>query len=227
MTHDPIEEVAMAARRTLAALAVLAVLAGCSQRARTAGAGATPSRPRLTTSAVTFGQAMRKLWEDHITWTRLYIVSVAAGLPDVQATAGRLLRNQADIGNAIKPYYGEAAGARLTELLREHVLGAADLLAAAKAGDAAKVERAKAAWYANADQIAEFLSRANPANWPLEVLRRHMRTHLDLTLQEATARLEGRYADDIALYDRVHEAILELADALASGIVAQFPDRFA
>ena len=76
---------------------------------------------------------MRKLWEDHVTWTRLAIVSFAAGLPDLQATEDRLLRNQTDIGNAIKPYYGQAAGNRLTALLREHILGAVALLQAAKA----------------------------------------------------------------------------------------------
>jgi hypothetical protein len=79
---------------------------------------------------------MRKLWEDHVTWTRLYIVSAVAGLPDAGATAERLLQNQTDIGNAIKPFYGEAAGERLTALLRPHILIAAELVTAAKANRA-------------------------------------------------------------------------------------------
>jgi hypothetical protein len=82
---------------------------------------------------------MRKLWEDHITWTRLAIVSFAAGGADLQATETRLLRNQTDIGNAIKPFYGDDAGNKLTALLKEHIMGAVDLLAAAKAGDQPKV----------------------------------------------------------------------------------------
>src|SRR5678815_2469589 len=65
---------------------------------------------------------MRKLWEDHITWTRLYIVSAAANLPNKDATAQRLLQNQTDIGNAIKPFYGDAAGVKLTGLLKDHIL---------------------------------------------------------------------------------------------------------
>src|SRR5688572_21804546 len=69
--------------------------------------------------------AMRKLWEDHITWTRLFIVSEAADLPDKAATTERLLRNQVDIGNAIKPYYGDPAGNKLADLLKDHIMIAA------------------------------------------------------------------------------------------------------
>jgi hypothetical protein len=173
-----------------------------------------------------FHDAMRKLWEDHVTWTRLYIVSAAAGLPDAQSTAQRLLQNQADIGNAIKPFYGDAAGERLTALLRQHILTAADLVTAAKAGNSAGVQAASAKWSANADEIADFLSGANPKPWPRETMRSAMHHHLDLTLQEAQARLNGDWAGDIAAYDAVHTHILEMADLLSAGIISQFPAKF-
>jgi hypothetical protein len=194
--------------------------AGVAAPARTAVA---PSPP-IDRSA--FHDAIRKLWEDHVTWTRLYIVSAAAGLPDAQLAAERLLRNQADIGDAIKPFYGKTAGDRLTELLRSHILIAADLVKAAKAGDTAAVEAASARWNANADEIADFLSGANPDNWPRQTLRSEMRHHLDLTLQEAQARLRGDWAADIAAYDNVHQHILGMADVLSAGIVSQYPRRF-
>ena len=177
-----------------------------------------------------FHDAMRKLWEDHIVWTRQFIVSAGTepgNLADTGPTVDRLLANQTDIGNAIKPYYGDAAGNALTELLRAHILTAADLIAAAKAGDSAGVAAASTEWYANADDIAAFLSAANPRAWPLSTMQEHMRSHLDLTLEEAVARLEGRYADDIAAYDKVHADILAMADMLSEGIIAQFPSRFA
>ena len=177
-----------------------------------------------------FHDAMRKLWEDHIVWTRQFIVSAATesgNLPDLQPTVDRLLANQADIGDAITPYYGADAGAQLTALLRTHILTAADLLAAAKAGDSAATADASARWYANAHDIAVFLHDANPGNWPLADLDAMMTSHLDLTLEEAVARLQGRYADDIAAYDKVHAEILDMADMLSDGIVAQFPDAFA
>jgi hypothetical protein len=169
---------------------------------------------------------MRKLWEDHITWTRLAIISFAADLPDFDATAGRLLDNQDDIGDAIKPYYGHDAGEQLTSLLKEHIAGAVVLLKAAKAGDSERLAQAKDAWYRNGDQIAGFLNQANPKHWDLERMSALMRGHLDQTLEEAVARLEGDFAADIRAYDEIHHHILVMADTLSSGIVKQFPRRF-
>ncbi|HEY7661326.1 MAG TPA: hypothetical protein VIC58_12090 [Actinomycetota bacterium] len=174
-----------------------------------------------------FHDQMRKLWEDHITWTRLFIVSFAADLPDLDVTTQRLLQNQVDIGDAFRPFYGRAAADELTQLLTEHILGAAALLAAAKAGDTAAFEQARDAWYANAEEIAAFLHEANPRNWPLQEMRSMMREHLDLTLSEAANRLAGNFAADVADYERVHLAILEMADMLSDGIIRQFPKRFA
>jgi hypothetical protein len=173
-----------------------------------------------------FRGAMRKLWEDHITWTRLAIISFAHGLPDLPATQDRLLRNQTDIGNAIKPYYGRAAGNRLTTLLEEHIAGAVALLQAARAGDQNLIERRTAEWRANGNRIADFLHEANPVNWPRKAMRRMMRRHLDQTVSEAVNRLQGNYAADIRDYDRVHHHILAMADTLSSGIIKQFPRRF-
>jgi hypothetical protein len=187
---------------------------------------ATSKKDAATSKQVALHDGMRKLWEDHITWTRLAIVSFAADLPDFDATAGRLIRNQEDIGNAIKPFYGQRAGERLTALLKEHIVGAVDLLKAAKAGDNAKLGPAKDAWYRNGDQIARFLSKANPRHWRFGKLRSLMRGHLDQTLDEAVARLKGDFAADIAAYEEIHRHILMMSDTLSSGIVKQFPRRF-
>ena len=169
---------------------------------------------------------MRQLWEDHITWTRLFIVSAVADLPDKEATTARLLRNQKDIGNAIKPYYGKAAGKQLTKLLTEHIVIAADILAAAKAGDDAGVKEHSDRWYRNGNQIGNFLGKANPDHWPRREMRSMMREHLDLTLKEAVAHLTNDHRTDIRTYDRIHTQILAMADMLSDGIAAQFPNRF-
>jgi hypothetical protein len=177
-----------------------------------------------------FHDQMRKLWEDHITWTRLFIVSkatLADDLPDIGPTVDRLLQNQADIGNAISPFFGAAAGEDLTALLRVHILTAADIVTAAKAGDTDATAAAIEAWYANAHDIAVFLHELNPRQWPLEELDAMMDEHLDLTLAEAVARLEGRYTDDVAVYEDIHAQILEMADMLSDGIIRAFPQKFA
>ncbi len=173
-----------------------------------------------------FQDAMRKLWEDHITWTRVFIISAAADLPDKSAATERLLQNQADIGNAIKPYYGDAAGDKLTTLLREHITTAAEVVAAAKANDKAKLDDANKHWFANADQIADFLSGANPKNWPAAEMKSMMRDHLNLTTTEVVARLKGDWAADIAAYDKVHDQIVHMSDMLSAGIIKQHSAKF-
>lgn len=169
--------------------------------------------------------AMRKLWEDHITWTRMYLISAAYKNPDTKEVAGRLLKNQEDLGNAIKPIYGDAAGSKLTELLKTHITTAVDLVNAAAAGDKAALEKANTAWYANADQIATFLADANP-NWPKADLTKMMHDHLDLTKQEAVDILGKNAEAGIVSYDKVHDEILMMSDALSDGVIKQFPDKF-
>jgi hypothetical protein len=176
--------------------------------------------------AVKFRNQMRKLWEDHIVWTRQFIVSSVADLPDANTAAGRLLANQDDIGDAIKPFYGEEAGEALSALLRDHILIAADILNAAKAGDSAGVEEANARWHDNANEIADFLAAANPNQRSQDEMREMMAVHLEWTLNEAVARLNADWDADVAAYDRIHRDILHMADMLSIGIIKQFPGRF-
>jgi hypothetical protein len=209
----------------MSAAAALAVSNGTSM-AQAHGNPALHSSPALTAKAVELRTDMRKLWEDHVTWTRLAIISLETGTPDTNATVARLLRNQTDIGNAIKPYYGAAAGNELTKQLRTHILIAADLIAAAKAGDQTKLADAQARWTANADQIAATLNSVNPRFWKLGAMKAEMHMHLKLTTDEAVARLEGNWNADVAAYDKVVDHILGMSDMLTNGIVKQFPARF-
>jgi hypothetical protein len=206
-----------------AALTALAVSNGHDAHAHgtpAAHAGSTsPSRAALRSD-------MRVLWEDHITWTRLAIISLEGGTPDTSATVARLLQNQTDIGNAVKPYYGNAAGTKLTALLREHILIAAEVLTAAKTANQAGLTSAQQRWTANANEIAALLHSANPKQWSLKMLQAMMLTHLELTTREAVAWLSGDWAGSIAAYENVHGEILAMSDMLSSGIEKQFPRRF-
>ena len=207
----------------LGALLAVALSSGSEAQAQRS---ADRARAPISASELALRSDMRQLWEEHIVWPRQVIVSFAAGLPDLDPAVQRLLRNQADIGAAITPFYGEAAGRQLTALLRDHIVIAADVLAAAKAGDAAGLAAAQERWYANGNDIAAFLAAANRNSWPLGEMRAMMREHLDLTTAEAVARLTGDWEADIAAYDEVHGQALEMADMLSAGIVRQFPARF-
>lgn len=180
----------------------------------------------ITRKELSFRNDMRRLWEDHVTWTRLAIISLTTDSPDTEATVGRLLGNQTDIGDAIKPFYGRAAGEELSRLLRDHILIAADLIAAARSGDQAAVAEAQSRWTANADEIAGFLTSANPRSWKLGEMTSMLHEHLRLTTNEVLARLHGDWAADVAAYDEIHLQALEMADELSTGIVKQFRKRF-
>jgi hypothetical protein len=180
----------------------------------------------ITAKELSLRSTMDRLWEEHVMWTRLAIISLTTNAPDTQATVARLLRNQADIGNAVKPFYGAAAGKQLTALLREHILIAADLIGVAQTGDQAGVSSQQARWTKNADEIATFLSKANPRYWKLGEMKTMMHNHLRLTTDEVVARLKQDWPADVKAFDRVEREILQMSDMLSDGLVAQFPTRF-
>ena len=181
--------------------------------------------PAHSDAAITLKQDMRKLWTDHVVWTRDYIIAAVGDQPDAQAAANRLLKNQEDIGKAVATYYGAPAGQQLTTLLKEHITIAVDLIKAAKAGNKAAQQQADSKWQANGVQIAEFLSKANP-NWPRATLVDMMKMHLSTTTDEVVARLTKNWEADVRAYDAVYDHILKMSDALADGIVKQFPEKF-
>lgn len=198
--------------------------------AHTAAAAGMPPAPQhhgaTTSGPAALRQDLRKLWTDHVIWTRDYIVAAVGDQPDAQAAAGRLMKNQEDIGAAVAGYYGKAAGDKLTALLKEHIAIAVDIIKFAKAGDSASQQQASAKWQRNGEDIADFLSKANP-NWPRAVLVQMMNTHLSTTTDEVVARLTKNWDADTRAFDAVYAHILMMSDALSDGIVKQFPGRFA
>jgi hypothetical protein len=176
-------------------------------------------------AAAMLKQDMRKLWTDHVVWTRDYIIAAVGDQPDAQAAAGRLMKNQEDLGNAIAKFYGAPAGRQLTTLLKEHITIAVDLIKNAKAGNKAGQQQADVKWQQNAVDISDFLSKANP-NWPKATLVDMMKMHLSTTTDEVVARLTKNWDADVRAFDAVYDHILHMSDAISDGIVKQFPDKF-
>jgi hypothetical protein len=181
--------------------------------------------PQCSSQSVALKQGMRKLWTDHVVWTRDYIIAAVGDQPDAQAAAARLMKNQDDIGQAVAMVYGAPAGQQLTSLLKDHITIAVELIKAAKAGDKGAQQQADAKWHQNATQIADFLSKANP-NWPRATLVEMMNKHLSTTADEVVARLNKQWDDDVRAFDAVYAHILLMADALSDGIIKQFPEKF-
>lgn len=169
--------------------------------------------------------AERKLWIDHVLWTRSFIVSDLASLQDKEAVLERLLKNQDDIGASIKPYYGEEAGNKLAALLREHISLAGQVVNAVATGNNVALEKYNKLWYENADQIAAFLSSANP-HYSEQALKDMLYTHLQLIKDQVTARLNKNWQADIEAFDKGEDHMIMFADMLTDGIIKQFPQKF-
>jgi hypothetical protein len=211
----------MTRRLFLPALALMTAMAGSASAQQSAAGSVVLAR----SGAVTLRDNLRHLWADHVVWTRLYIISTIAGDGSAPVALTRLMRNQDDIGNAIKTYYGDAAGTKLTSVLKEHITLAGELLAAAKAGDAAKKAEADKKWHANAYEIAAFMAGANP-NWSKSAWSAMLDRHLALTTQEAVDRLQKNWTDDQMTFDMIFNQAMDMADTISDGIIKQFPDKF-
>jgi hypothetical protein len=217
------QEIAMRALLTVTVILGLALLvAGVQPTLAESSTGSAPST-KIATSALR--QDMRKLWSDHVIWTRAYVVASIGDQPDNKSASVRLLKNQEDIGAAIVPFYGKDAGDKLTVLLKEHITIAVALVNAAKSGDKPGYADADKKWQANAEEISDFLSKAN-SNWSKEALFEMMKMHLSTTTRMVTLRLEKKWDDDVKAFDEVYACILQMADMLSDGIIKQFPDRF-
>lgn len=194
--------------------------------ARVASPAGNPSQAAVQhTTRIALYTAMRTLWAQHMEWTYATVVAFADGSPALDPTITRLLRNQPDIGNAFATYYGSAAGDRLTDLLQTHIKDAVPVLAAAKAGDTTAFDTAVAHWFANAQDIADFLAAANP-HWKQADMRSMMHTHISQTIRYAADVLAGNFATAIKDYGAAEAHMAEMADMLSAGIIQQFPQRF-
>jgi hypothetical protein len=219
---------------TLAGVAISAtVLTGCSSSANSAHAAheAGAAVPAAAVSPRTGAQialytAMHQLWSQHMEWTYATVEAFFHNEKALQPTLDRLLQNQRDIGGAIVPFYGQAAGDRLAKLLVTHINDAVPVLQAAQSGDSAALNKAMDAWYLNAKQIADFLSAANPKNWPTSATEPMLKEHITQTTAYSVDLLKGDYAQSITDYGKAEEHMAMLADTLSKGIIAQFPRKF-
>lgn len=182
--------------------------------------------PTQTQSYAVFNDAMHKLWSDHMVWTYATVDAFFHDPESLDGKLSRLLQNQQDIGNSIKPYYGEQAGETLAVLLTEHIQLAVPVLTAAQEGNQEALGVALGNWYTNADDIAHFLSAANPENWPNTEMEHMMKMHIDQTVDYSVKLLQNDTHGAISSFDEAFSHMMEMADMLSEGIASQFPEKF-
>lgn len=223
---------AVLATSTALGLTALSACGNASAATTAAASTATHIAPAghgasATAKQIALYDGLTAVLDQHMEWTYATVVAFAQGAPTLTPDLDRLLQNQADIGNAVKPYYGDRAGNQLTALLRTHILDAVPVLQAAKDGDTTALDKAVTAWYANAKQIADFLAAANPKSWPRAEMEPMWKTHITQTITYAVDALKGNWVKSITDYDTAEGHMDQMAGMLSAGIIKQFPRKFA
>lgn len=184
----------------------------------------TTTRPGSTTQpgnnmGVDLRQRMRMAWLNHITLVKFYLISFFENLSSQNAWKDAVYKNAEEILAIFAQYYPASAMQRFRKLFMEH-LRLTDEVAAGLKADPAFSGEAMENWYINAEEIASFLSRQTPAYNETE-LRKMFYDHLDMERQQMEAYLDGDYETDIEIYLRSQQNMIELADFLASGLLAR------
>ena len=165
--------------------------------------------------------AFRKLWEQHILWTRIVISDIVFEIPERDFAITRLLRNPDDFGKQLSQFYGSSFGRDFGALMYDHLTIAAELVHAVKSGNEERFEELNRKWFKNADDMARALTSVNPY-WDFETWQKMLYEHLDLVLKEATLFINCQLEENVLLFDKMEQQALEMADMMTKGIINQF-----
>lgn len=170
--------------------------------------------------------ALRDLWIGHVFWVRNVVDARLDGDKAAEATAEKqVVANAQAIAAAIEPFYGAAAKDGLFKLLAGHYGAVKSYLDASVAKDNAKQDAATEQLLANAEELAVFLSGANPH---LEkgavsgLLQAHGSHHIS-QIQQFMAK---DYAGEAETWAAMSKHMYVIADALGDALAKQFPEKF-
>jgi hypothetical protein len=179
-----------------------------------------PAAPKLHAT-------MRELWQGHAETTREYALAVKAGDTAAEKkSADAVVANAKKIADAVGSFYGEAAGKKMLELLAGHWGAVKALTDAQKKNDTAGVTKAMSDMSANADEIAKFLSGANP-NLPESAVKGLLVAHAAHHQALTGEIMKGDTANAAKTWSAMQAHMNTIADALSDGIAKQFPQKAA
>ncbi|MCJ7445004.1 MAG: hypothetical protein MUO26_10840 [Methanotrichaceae archaeon] len=168
---------------------------------------------------------LRTLWQEHIFWTRMAIMTIIQNSGDKDPVIARLLRNYEDMAETVQPYLGNESAKNYGDLIEEHLIIAAELVETAKDGNETALEDVNSRWFKNADEIASFENKTIPV-LTLEMREAMWHEHLNLTKNQTQQLLAKDFNASIDTFDRIEEQSNMMADSLAEGIIQQFPEKF-
>ncbi|MGH7236480.1 MAG: hypothetical protein ACREIO_08865 [Nitrospiraceae bacterium] len=207
--------------RRYLAVAVLAVvgLVGCAHESRAVG-DANPAHVADTKAA------LRELWVGHIFWIRNVVLDNATNNPAARDAAEKeVVANAKQIASTITPFYGEAASEKLFSLLASHYGAVKEYSEATVAGSKHQQDAAIVHLASNADDIAVFLSGANP-HLPKDAVRGLIAAHGSHHVAQIIQFQEKDYAREAQTWQVMRQHVYVIADALTTALVKQFPSEF-
>lgn len=207
-------------------LIMMASVGNAQQMSHSDNKNATSFKLQKSLKYQELNKAMRELWSAHMYWTLLTVDAFYNDPKGIDAKLSRLMQNQRDIGMSVVPFYGEAAGDKLSELLTKHIEGAIPVLQAAKNNNKEALDKAVKDWYTNAKEIGDFLASANPKNWAPKETGSVLEMHITHTIAYAVNMLKNDYSRSFAGFEEALRHMLHLADILSDGIAKQFPEKF-
>lgn len=184
------------------------------------------SAASMTEAALTTRLALRDLWVEHIFWVRNYVLANQNGnAAQAEVAAKEVVANATAIANSLQPLYGQPAADQMLKLLAGHWGAVKDYSDAGVAKDKARQKTATNALIDNAKAIAAFLAKANPY-LPEDTLVALLTAHGGHHISQIDQLAQADYAGEAKTWHAMREHILGIADALASALVKQFPDKF-
>ncbi|MEW6186325.1 MAG: hypothetical protein AB1585_11370 [Thermodesulfobacteriota bacterium] len=205
----------------LAAMLVM-VLVGLAM-AETAKGKAAPAAATL--SAAEFKSNMKRLWLENVSYSRNFIISSLADLPDLPKLKERLDKNQADIAGEFKTFFGDIVAENVAAILKKHSAITEEIIKVVNKGTQEQFLEINAKWEANAEELAEFLNIKIP-KIAKQTFSNLFYKQLTATSGQIVARVKKDWDSDYAYFDKGLVNIQVVADTLADGLVKQFPNKF-
>ncbi len=191
-----------------------------------ANASPAPATPRPNPNKqMALVSRMRLRWSQHIYWTRMLLISIADHLKDQPAVTAQLMQNPRDIADIFEVFYNRQIADIIADLLTEHLQIGAQLILAIQSNQVEKANELDRQWTMNANKMANAFSSINPYYDKDEMLGM-LRSHLNFTRQEISARLAANYPADIEAFNHVEAEAMLMADVFSSGLMQQFPQYF-
>jgi hypothetical protein len=170
--------------------------------------------------------ALRDLWLGHVFWVRNVALATLTH-HDVAGKAAeqQVVLNAQAIAAAIEPFYGVAAKDQLFKLLAGHYGAVKSYLAATAADDKKGQQTATQALTTNAEEIAVFLSKANP-NLPKDAVNGLLLAHGGHHIQQIQELKAGNYEAEAKTWEEMKQHMYQIADAMTDALAKQFAKRF-